>query len=154
MNRRFRQIPEGMQDTLPGECLQKRALEGKLRALFSAHGFKEAKTPLIEYFDVFFIHNINGPWYKIAKDCKSFEYIKKPFNTQTKLIVGAALSSIFSILIMGMFDYVWYNYRVFFLFWAALALGVACIRVGKKEHCRSNGFNEYDDYTSSLDVIL
>ncbi len=85
---------------------------------------------------------------------KSFEYIKKPFNTQTKLIVGAALSSIFSILIMGMFDYVWYNYRVFFLFWAALALGVACIRVGKKEHCRSNGFNEYDDYTSSLDVIL
>lgn len=31
----------------------------------------------IEYFDVFFIHNINGPWYKIAKDCKSFEYIKE-----------------------------------------------------------------------------
>ena len=53
MNRRFRQIPEGMQDTLPGECLQKRALEGRLRALFSAHGFKEAKTPQIEYFDVF-----------------------------------------------------------------------------------------------------
>lgn len=53
MNRRYRQIPEGMQDTLPGECLQKRALEDKLRALFSTHGFKEAKTPLIEYFDVF-----------------------------------------------------------------------------------------------------
>lgn len=53
MNRRDRQIPEGMQDTLPGECARKRAIEGKLRALFAAHGFKEAKTPQIEYFDVF-----------------------------------------------------------------------------------------------------
>ena len=31
----------------------------------------------IDYFDVFFIHNINVPWLKLAKEAKSFEYIKK-----------------------------------------------------------------------------
>ena len=31
----------------------------------------------IDYFDVFFIHNINVPWLKLAKKNNSFEYIKK-----------------------------------------------------------------------------
>ncbi len=31
----------------------------------------------IDYFDVFFIHNINTPWYKLAEEHESFEYIKK-----------------------------------------------------------------------------
>ena len=39
MNRLIRQIPEGMQDTLPGECRQKRRVEAALRALFARDGF-------------------------------------------------------------------------------------------------------------------
>ena len=31
----------------------------------------------IEYFDVFFVHNINVPWYKLAENAKTFEYVKK-----------------------------------------------------------------------------
>ena len=31
----------------------------------------------IDYFDVFFIHNINIPWLKNAKDANTFEYVKK-----------------------------------------------------------------------------
>lgn len=31
----------------------------------------------IDYFDVFFIHNINVPWYKLAENAKTFEYVKK-----------------------------------------------------------------------------
>ena len=31
----------------------------------------------IDYFDVFFIHNINSPWYEKAEKYGSFEYIKK-----------------------------------------------------------------------------
>ena len=31
----------------------------------------------IDYFDVFFIHNINTPWYKLAEEHKAFDYIKK-----------------------------------------------------------------------------
>ena len=31
----------------------------------------------IDYFDVFFIHNINVPWYKLAEKANTFEYVKK-----------------------------------------------------------------------------
>lgn len=30
----------------------------------------------IDYFDVFFVHNINVPWLKNAKDANTFEYVK------------------------------------------------------------------------------
>lgn len=47
------QIPEGMQDTLLGECVRKRCLELKLRTLFSMSGFQEIQTPLLEYYAAF-----------------------------------------------------------------------------------------------------
>ena len=31
----------------------------------------------IDYFDVFFIHNINVPWLKLAEKYNTFEYVKK-----------------------------------------------------------------------------
>ena len=31
----------------------------------------------IDYFNVFFIHNINVPWLKLAEKCNTFEYVKK-----------------------------------------------------------------------------
>ena len=31
----------------------------------------------IDYFDVFFVHNVNTPWLKLAEEHESFEYIKK-----------------------------------------------------------------------------
>ncbi len=31
----------------------------------------------IDYFDVFFIHNINIPWFKLAEEHNTFEYLKK-----------------------------------------------------------------------------
>ena len=30
----------------------------------------------IDYFDVFFVHNINTPWYKLAENADSFQYVK------------------------------------------------------------------------------
>ena len=36
----------------------------------------------------------------------------------------AAMSGAFALLVSGMFDYTWYNYRVFFMFWALI--GFAC----------------------------
>ena len=50
MESRKLQIPNGMQDTLPGECLAKRRLEGELRRLFSLSGYQEIETPVLEYY--------------------------------------------------------------------------------------------------------
>ena len=50
MNQKKLQIPEGMQDTLPGECVRKRSIEGELRTLFALHGYQEIETPCLEYY--------------------------------------------------------------------------------------------------------
>ncbi len=47
------QIPEGMQDTLSGECVRKRGVEQQLRTLFSRSGFCEIETPVLEYYRTF-----------------------------------------------------------------------------------------------------
>ena len=44
------QIPTGMQDTLPGECAGRRALEASFRRLFAASGYREIETPVLEFY--------------------------------------------------------------------------------------------------------
>ncbi len=83
---------------------------------------------------------------------KSFEYLHTSASRDGFLISSAALVSVAALLIMGFFDYVWYNYRIFFMFWVVMALGVACIRTGKKEIERSVGYEEYSDVSASLDI--
>lgn len=51
MDQRRLQIPNGMQDTLPGECARKRQLESLLRQLFTLQGYQEIETPILEYYD-------------------------------------------------------------------------------------------------------
>ena len=51
MESRKLQIPNGMQDTLPGECARKRRLEGMFRHLFTLGGYQEVETPILENYD-------------------------------------------------------------------------------------------------------
>ncbi len=53
MERFKRQIPDGVQDTLPLECYHKRRLEEQVMAVFAAAGYDEVETPSLEYYDVF-----------------------------------------------------------------------------------------------------
>jgi putative inorganic carbon (HCO3(-)) transporter len=69
---------------------------------------------------------------------KCAEYIKKPEDVRSKFYVAAALSSVIAMLIMGVFDYVWFNYRVFYVFWIVIAIGCAFVRVGNTEAERQN----------------
>lgn len=58
------------------------------------------------------------------------EYGKKNGYT---LISSAALCGIIGMLIQGMTDYVWYNYRVFGMFWIVMGLCVAALRCAQNE---------------------
>ena len=51
MDGRRLQIPNGMQDTLPGECLRKRQIEAQLRESFRLCGYEEIETPILELYD-------------------------------------------------------------------------------------------------------
>lgn len=66
----------------------------------------------------------------------NFEYLKNGKNEASRYFIIAAMCAILGALTMGCFDYIWYNYRVFFLFWVVLGLACACIRIGLTEEQR------------------
>lgn len=68
------------------------------------------------------------------------------------MISVASMIAVLALLIMGIFDYVWYNYRIFFLFWIVMAIGVACIKIGNRELERSMIVNENNAYSATADM--
>lgn len=84
----------------------------------------------------------------------NLEFLKKAKNLDLKWMVLASMCAILSSLIMGLFDFVWYNYRVFYLFWIVLALACACVRVGKAEQRRLDPIEVFDAEDSALDIVL
>ena len=76
---------------------------------------------------------------------KNLEYIKYQKNNNSTIYVIASVASVISTLIIGIFDYIWYNQRMFYLFWITLAIGVAIVRVGDSERARLEEF-EHDQY--------
>ena len=64
---------------------------------------------------------------------KVFAYYRNGTNTEMKVVSLAAVCGITAILIQGFTDYVWYNYRVFALFWIMCAFAVSAVRCAQKE---------------------
>lgn len=83
----------------------------------------------------------------------NLEYIKDTKDTSGRLIVIAALCSVMASLVFGLFDYTWYNYRIFFIFWTVIAIACACVRIGREEERRRLGNTASKLYDlSSLDI--
>ncbi len=78
---------------------------------------------------------------------KMFEYVKNPENTESKIYTVAVIASLIASIVMGVFDYIWYNYRVMYIFWIIIAIGCAAVRVGNYERNRKK---ETDDYTEQM----
>ena len=76
---------------------------------------------------------------------KFFEYVKKPENKSSKIYMIAVIASLVAAIIMGIFDYIWYNYRVLYIFWIVIALGCAFVRVGNYEIERKKEIEQYSE---------
>lgn len=74
---------------------------------------------------------------------KCFEYIKTNKQDPSNVYVIASVSSAIAALTMGLFDYIWYNQRIFYLFWIALAIGCAYVRIGNYECERLSDAEQY-----------
>lgn len=61
-----------------------------------------------------------------AQSCLTLHATEK---RKTKLIGAGIFCGIFAVLLQGMTDYIWYNYRVFLMFWLMLGLSAAVRRV-------------------------
>lgn len=59
-------------------------------------------------------------------------------NTGYGIICAAVLAGLFGFLLQGMFDYVWYNYRVFAIFWMVIGVGIASRRCACEEDFAHN----------------
>jgi len=84
----------------------------------------------------------------------NLEYLKHSKNMESRWMVLACITAIVSSLIMGAFDFIWYNYRIFFLFWVVLALGCACVRVGNAEQKRHEVRMSEETNYATLDIEL
>ena len=84
----------------------------------------------------------------------NLEYIKNTKDVQTKRMVISAICSFTAILTMGVFDFVWYNYRMFFLFWVVLAMACAGTRIGNAEQRRHGYVVNTDQQQASIDINL
>ena len=81
---------------------------------------------------------------------KSFESIKN--DEKVKLPVSAIFSAVLGALVMGLFDYVWYNYRIFFMFWVMIGLCCAYVRFGDREMQRILGAEKHSAESASIDL--
>jgi ATP phosphoribosyltransferase regulatory subunit len=61
MIRNDRITPEGTADTLFSECEAQNAVIGRLRSIFEGKGYREVRTPGLEFFDVF---SSNAAYYR------------------------------------------------------------------------------------------
>lgn len=84
----------------------------------------------------------------------NLEYLKNAKDRGKKTMVAAAICAVVALLIMGLFDFPWYNYRIFFLFWCIMAFSCACIRVANEDERRHGFTNEAAEYSATMDISI
>ena len=53
-------------------------------------------------------------------------------KTRGRFLTGTVLSGMTGLLVQGLTDHLWFNYRIVLLFWIVVGLGLACAKEGKK----------------------
>ena len=91
-----------------------------------------------------------------------FFYFQKCFGAiamnkndgKARSTIVAGIASIVGALTMGLTDHIWYNYRVFFLFWAVIALTCAMIRANDGELERERIKTVNSSQSANLDIDI
>lgn len=62
-----------------------------------------------------------------------FTRLSKPMNPRYRLLFAGIFCGVVAVLAQGMTDYIWYNYRVFLMFWISIGLTAAVGRTSQSE---------------------
>ena len=84
---------------------------------------------------------------------KGFSCMKNA-DKGVKLFVSAAISGLCAALVHGMVDHIWYNYRVFFVFWVIVAMIGVAEAVASEEARKATGISERREKAVSLDIVF
>ncbi len=83
---------------------------------------------------------------------KNFEHIKNAKDRNIQKMSAAAFCSVIAALVMGLFDNIWYNYRIFFLFWIVAGISCAYVRLGDREKKRDYIDRELMPDSATIDI--
>lgn len=83
---------------------------------------------------------------------KTLENIKNNSNSLCRLEIISAFCAVISVLIMGLFDYVWFNYRIFYMFWILMAITVAYVKICDFEGRRKSIYYDNEIERASIDI--
>ena len=75
-------------------------------------------------------------------------------NRAVACTASVGIAGLFGALVHGMVDYIWYNYRVFFMFWIVLAFVCACANVYSNREKNVKSYSDDDVGKASLDIIF
>lgn len=64
--------------------------------------------------------------------CRAATYLRGRSDKASRVIVASGICAIVALLLMGVTDHIWYNYRIFYLFWIVMGLTVAQMRIGEE----------------------
>ncbi len=67
---------------------------------------------------------------------------------------AASVTAIIAALIMGMFDYIWYNNRILFLFFVIMGIACASVRIGERAESKKYTDIEYDKTSAYIDIEI
>jgi O-antigen ligase len=83
---------------------------------------------------------------------RALEYYRLGEWRAPRLIVLGGVMGIVALLVMGLFDDVFYNYRIFFMFWTVMGLVTAQLRIGERQSERA--YNPVDDERTQGEVTF
>lgn len=86
---------------------------------------------------------------------KGFWCLNNSSDKWVKLFASASISGLTAALVHGMVDHIWYNYRVFFMFWIVTALVCVSVEVCRKENLKNDEhIFTMRERAVSLDIIF
>ncbi len=83
---------------------------------------------------------------------RALEYYRYGEWREPRLMILSGIAGVLALLVMGLFDDVFYNYRVFFLFWTVLGMVTAQLRIGEDRSERA--YNPVDDEKTQGEVTF
>ena len=73
---------------------------------------------------------------------RAFTVMKNTVDSEVSSLVAGVLSAISGLLVAGLFDYTWYNYRVFFAFFILIGLVCSCELASGTKNGGLNGYEQ------------
>jgi O-antigen ligase len=77
-------------------------------------------------------------------------------DAETRLIALGLFAGVVAMLVFGIFDYTWYNFRILFMFWAILGLASAAVNIGREDIKFNEIFesNNMDSESESAELTI